>query len=289
MNDQPENNAEENGEDLSDLLAALNEVTQKEQTQNMTPVADDGEADADEDASEDEAPSDDKPAQPRGDMLPRAHMTQPKPADTGDLSARQPTSPARQTGPAIRVTPPTPSRPTPAPDTPKFRYRIAVVLSPQLELQLNAARQSVSIPVARPGIFALQEDFETSDIDAVQAAITSWAEENLPLTVEVERVVAEVIGEQRYLAGFALEPAGKLNAAQQALAGALANSIRPISDDALPFAPRLPVSDHTPAVDFPRLIHELQKRFEAAEWAIEAVELLRVPEDDDRWEVVQKF
>jgi len=230
-------------------------------------------------------PGTEKPATPTG------RFNAEKPATpTGEGEVTKPPAP-RQTGPAIRQTPPTPVRSTTTttPAEVKYRYRIALVLSPELELQLNAARQTVSIPVARPGIFAVQEDFESSNIEAVQEAIKSWAADHLPIDVEVERVVAEVAGAQRYIAGFALEPAGKLNAAQQALAGALASNIRPANGDSLPFAARLPVSDHTPAADFPRLIHELQKRFEPSQWKIEAVELLRVPEDDERWEVVQKF
>jgi hypothetical protein len=288
MSDQPPND-EDKQDDLADLLAALDEVTKKEKTGELPAV----DASAPDDAPTDDAVPDEPP---QDDAEPeRAHMSygaRDRPAtpsgETGEFSTERPTVP-RQTGPAIRVTPPTPARTTSTPEAIKFRYRIAVVLSPQLELQLNAARQSVSIPVARPGIFALQEDFESSDIDSVQTVIKSWAAEHLPLEVEVERVVAEVSGEQRYLTGFALEPAQKLNAAQQALATSLANNIRPVGEGALPFAPRLPVSDHTPAADFPRLVHELQKRFEATEWVIEAVELLRVPEGDDRWEVVQKF
>jgi hypothetical protein len=273
MSDQPPND-EDKQDDLADLLAALNEVTEKEKTGELAAVDASAPDDAPtDDAAPDEAPQDDD-AEPE-----RAHMS---------FGARDRPAVPRQTGPAIRVTPPAPARTTSTPEAIKFRYRIAVVLSPQLELQLNAARQSVSIPVARPGIFALQEDFESSNIEAVQEAIKSWAAEHLPLDVEVERVLAEVVGEQRYIAGFALEPAGKINAAQQALASALANNIRP-AGEALPFTPRLPVSDHTPAADFPRLVHALQQRFEPSEWKIEAVELLRVPEGDERWEVVQKF
>jgi hypothetical protein len=287
MSDQPPND-EDKQDDLADLLAALDEVTKKEKTGELPAV----DASAPDDAPTDDAVPDEPP---QDDAEPeRVHMSfgaRDRPAtpsgETGEFSTERPTVP-RQTGPAIRVTPPTPARTTSTPEAIKFRYRIAVVLSPQLELQLNAARQSVSIPVARPGIFALQEDFESSNIEAVQEAIKSWAAEHLPLDVEVERVLAEVVGEQRYIAGFALEPAGKINAAQQALASALANNIRP-AGEALPFTPRLPVSDHTSAADFPRLVHALQQRFEPSEWKIEAVELLRVPEGDERWEVVQKF
>ena len=291
MNDQP---PKDEADDLADLLAALEEVTRKEETGEMSPVensaSDDDEPDEDEALDDDDEPADEfssddeVPDEKRG--IARADMSS-RFEDSGEML--RPTAP-RQTGPAIRATPPLPTRPTPvAPDTPTFRYRVSVVLSPELELQLNAARQSVSIPVARPGIFALQEDFESSDIEAVQTAIREWVAEYLPLEVEVERVVAEVIDAQRYVAGFALEPAQKINAAQQALAASLENRARAVGEDPLPFAPRLPVCDHTPAADFPRLVHELQKRFEASQWVIREVELLRVPDDDERWEVVQKF
>ena len=52
---------------------------------------------------------------------------------------------------------------------------------------------------------------------------------------------------------------------------------------------RLPVADHVPAEDFLTLVHSLQMNFSPLTWQIEGIELLRAPENDLRWEVVELF
>ncbi|HLA44858.1 MAG TPA: hypothetical protein VJZ27_15545, partial [Aggregatilineales bacterium] len=170
-----------------------------------------------------------------------------------------------------------------------YHYRVAVVLNPHLETQINEARQRVNIPVAHTGIFELQSEFTTEDSAAVEDTIKTWASWNLPLHVSLETIEAEVIDSQRYVAAVRLEPAEPLIAAQQRLTESLTPHITITADNPLPFRARLLVSDHTPAGNFPRLVHALQQEFDFGEWTILAVELLRTPEGDDRWEVVEKY
>ncbi|MFP4323517.1 MAG: hypothetical protein ACLFTK_13780 [Anaerolineales bacterium] len=176
---------------------------------------------------------------------------------------------------------------------PVYRYRVAVPLKPEHETLLNLARQSVNLPVATSGIFAWGADFYTSDPVALQAALEVWSAGHLPLTVRLDRVEASVLEAQRYVAALRLEPAEPLAQAHAALQAALADYRQdiPTPEDAapLPFAARLPVSDHTPATAFPALIRELQTRFMPEAWTITQVELLRADEVDGRWEVEARF
>lgn len=170
-----------------------------------------------------------------------------------------------------------------------YRYRVAVVLTPALEMRINAARQTAGLPAAALGSFALHSDFHCPASEAVVDAVRNWAGTHLPLKMVIERVDAAVIGENRYVAGMALEPAERLKQAQRELEAALAPVIEPLPETDFLFAARLPVSDHTPAASFPPLIHALQQEFESREWTINAVEVLRAPEGDPRWEVVEKL
>lgn len=171
-----------------------------------------------------------------------------------------------------------------------YIYRVAVALRPDLEMILNQARQSADLPIAPPGVFALGPDFFADDLAAVIEVVRDWAAEYLPLELCLERVAVEVIGAQRYIAGYSLAPEDPLMDAQAELTRALSPYSQPlVGEDTLLFVPRLPVSDYTPVADFPRLIHAMQANFAPLEWHIGAVEVLRVPEGDDRWEVVEKI
>jgi hypothetical protein len=181
------------------------------------------------------------------------------------------------------------SSPEPEPLPVIYRYRVLAVLPSLVEMQLNAARQIINLPAMMTGAFAWQEDFRCQDEERLKNLVKSWVQTHLPLKVTLEQVEAAVIGEQRYVAGWGLEPAEKIQKAQKSLADALAPHVEVVAQDSLPFEPRLVVADRTPAEQFPRLIHALQKRFQPHEWQIEAVEILRTEEGDDRWEVIEKI
>ncbi len=188
--------------------------------------------------------------------------------------------------------------PEPEPEPPIYRYRVAVPIKPEHQTLLNLARQSVHLEVAPAGIFTLHAPFLCADPAALHKTLETWAAEHLPLTLQLERVDATIIGAQRYVAALRLEPAEALEHAQASLVEALAphhtpptEDMPPLNDEGepLPFAARLPISDDTPARAFPALIRDLQTRFMPASWTITRVELLRADLDDPRWEVDTHF
>jgi hypothetical protein len=260
-------------DDIEDLLEALDETGKS--GAKATPEADEQEspklARADLGILTGERKPAEEPAKPKGLFV----AAEEKP------SAESAQPPEPEPVPEIQA--------EPEPPPTMYRYRVSVVLQSALETQLNAARQSINLPVAMPGIFALQEDFHCQDEEQLKSLVKKWAQSHLPLKVTLERVEAAVIGEQRYVASWGLEPAERIQKAQKSLVDALAPHVEGVAQESLPFEARLVVADRTPAEQFPRLIHALQKRLQPQEWQIEAVEILRTEEDDDRWEVIEKI
>lgn len=173
---------------------------------------------------------------------------------------------------------------------PVYRYRIALVLSPDIEIAMNQLRQAVQLPDAETGSFALVGDFRTENLADIQEILEEWVQDNLPMELALEGIEAKTVGSQRYVAAWSLTPPDSLTQAQESLADNLAPYLLP--DDSasfLPFQSRLILSDHTPARIFPLLVREMQQQFEKLAWRVEALELLRVPEGDSRWEVLEKF
>lgn len=171
-----------------------------------------------------------------------------------------------------------------------YHYRVVAALLPEMEMKINTARQAAELDIAEAGSFALYQTFKAEDESALVVAVRGWAEAHLPLKLTLDRVTAVVRGANRYIAGWFLTPARELKDAQAELVKALDPLIEILPDPgALPFTPRLIVSDFTPAEKFPRLIYELQTRFQRDGFTLSELEILRVPEGDDRWEVAEKI
>lgn len=169
-----------------------------------------------------------------------------------------------------------------------YRYRIALVLSPEVETQVKALRQAVNLPDAEIGILTLLPDFRTDNLDDVQEILEEWVQDHLPLETTLESIEARTIGSQRYLAAWQLAPAEPMLQAQEALSDNLSQYITP-EETGLPFQSRLIIADHTPPKIFPLLVREMQTQFERLTWQMDTLELLRAPEADARWEVLEKF
>lgn len=184
-----------------------------------------------------------------------------------------------------------------------YRYRIGVVLTPQLETQINSVRGGVGLSTAEAGAFKLLSDFHLKDgasdaedsaddnqdanpSDMLVVTLRAWAKKHLPFTLEITKMTALVIGEQRYAAGFGLDNVKVLTKAQATLQAAFAEHVTPISEE--PFLPHIPVADHVPAAKYPRLLFGLNGGLEPTSFTFKAVELLRADENDMRWEVVEK-
>lgn len=171
-----------------------------------------------------------------------------------------------------------------------YRYRIALVLSPEVEIQVNKLRQAVNLDDAEIGILGLVGDFRTNNLNDVQEILEEWVQDNLPMELTLDAIEAKTIGSQRYVAAWTLTPDEHLIQAQESLVDDLNSYITIQNPEAsLPFKSRLVISDHTPAQTFPLLIREMQSSFEKLTWEVDCLEILRVPENDTRWEVLHKY
>lgn len=156
-------------------------------------------------------------------------------------------------------------------------YRIVVPLTDELRAEVATARGDHALEGDDPGALALIAPFRSDDPGALEDALRAWAAERLPLDVTLNEVAAEVIGARRYVAGWALAPAGRITAAQQALARALSDLSEPCDEPPDAFEPRIVVADAVPPPVFPHLIADLQRDFEPRAWTITRVVLEEAP------------
>jgi|GEM_PF-5775012 len=170
---------------------------------------------------------------------------------------------------------------------PVYHYRIALVLPTELEAFLNQVREGVGLPILEMGHYGLMPNFKVDDVESIEMLLGDWVQANLPLTAELETIDGHVVGQQRYIAAINFAEGNPLPKAQALLAQQVTPQVELISK--VGFAPFFVVSDNTPENKFPYLLHALQRNFDPLEWTIDRVELLRVPEGDDRWEVHEVF
>lgn len=173
----------------------------------------------------------------------------------------------------------TPARPpeialpaTSAPTAPCL-YRVVIPLSEDLRTAIVAARGEHALEGGAPAALALIAPFRSDDPGALEDALRAWAAGRLPFELALSEVAAEVIGARRYVAGWALAPAGRIAAAQQALARALRDLIEPCDEPPDAFEPRIVVADAVPPPVFPHLIADLQRDFEPRAWTVTSVVL----------------
>jgi len=171
------------------------------------------------------------------------------------------------------------------PASPPCLFRVVVPLSDELRDAIEIARGTHALDVAPPDTLELIAPFRCDDDAALEDALEEWAVERLPIHLTLSEVTAEVVGAQRYLAGWLLTPPGRLAAAQQALKRALADLIEPCADAPDAFEPRVIVADRVAPTIFPHLIAEMQRLFETQAWAIEEIALEEASSGDrtSRW------
>ncbi|MBI5929315.1 MAG: hypothetical protein HY862_08410 [Chloroflexi bacterium] len=186
---------------------------------------------------------------------------------------------------------------------PIYRYRVAAVLSSDLEAMINAALKAVDLGLPDSGLFQWQAPFRTDQPHALASALDQWVTRFLPIKTGLERVHSEVVGTQTYIVGWRLENNDALHTAQTALTTQLAPIIEPEPDAPATFRAVIPVKSTIPPDRLPPLVGFLQRNFEEQSWTIEAVELLRAPvpnEEEieereseetpiDEWEVIATF
>lgn len=175
--------------------------------------------------------------------------------------------------------------PEPASAGPPCLFRVVLPLSQDVRDAIAEARGNHALDEAAPDALELIAPFRCDAIAALEDALEAWASERLPLHVTLAEVTAEVLGAQRYLAGWTLTPAGRVAAAQQALKRALSDLIEPCADIPDAFEPRVIVADRVPPAVFPRLVADMQRIFEPQGWAMEEIALEETAPDapSPRW------
>lgn len=168
--------------------------------------------------------------------------------------------------------------PAPAPDPATGSdapclFRVVAPLAEDLRAAIAAVRSAHALEGAAPDALELIAPFRSDDPAALGEALRTWAAERLPLELTLSEVAADVLGARRYVAGWALDPAGRLAGAQQALARALSPLIAPCADTPDVFEPRLVVADCVPPPVFPRLIADMQRMFEPQDWTLTHITL----------------
>lgn len=188
------------------------------------------------------------------------------------VPASVPAAPA----PPATIAPPgddAPALPATSAPTAPCLYRVVIPLSEDLRAAITAARGEHALEGGAPAALALIAPFRSDDPDALEDALRAWAAGRLPFELALSGVAAEVIGARRYVAGWALAPAGRIAAAQQTLARALRDLIEPCDEPPDAFEPRIVVADAVPPPVFPHLIADLQRDFEPRAWTVTSVVL----------------
>lgn len=206
----------------------------------------------------------------------------PAPADKTSAAAVTLPAPVKETVSAATGVPP-----APAPLT----YQVLIGLPPDLGARVLELRTTGEITDTPPPGIALTACFTAADLPAVENALAAWVRVHLPLQLETTGVVAEVTGEQQYVAAWSLEPEEELAEAQRELAGLLAPLITLPPDTPTTFSARVAISDHVPARRYPHVIAQMQRDFETYVW--HATELLLVQHSPDAapgdWKVAKTF
>ncbi|MBN1680032.1 MAG: 2'-5' RNA ligase family protein [Anaerolineae bacterium] len=174
---------------------------------------------------------------------------------------------------------------------PPMVFCIQLDLSLELAERVRSLRQQNRISPALPSGIELVGTFRAGDVDAVKKILADWARNHLPIQLEITGVVADVIGAQRYVAAWSLQPEDTLQEARAALVADLEPLITLETEGEIGFRPWLAVSTRVPPQPFPRLIDQMQREYEPYVWDTETIVLLTASADDSEpgWETAISF
>lgn len=174
---------------------------------------------------------------------------------------------------------------------PDWVYHVLIALPDDLSVQVLELRSTGDIIDMPPPGIALAGSFRTDDITAVERELARWTRNHLPLQIEIMGVLAEVVGEQQYVAAWLLQPEDDLRDAQHDLRHALAPLIQPLPETRLAFRVDLVISDHVPARRYPHLIGRMQTDFEPFVWHANDLLLVRkdAGADEGTWEIARRY
>ena len=251
----------------------------------------------------------DAPPKPPVSVLPpkRARPTPPpsEPAEppSAPPAEKAPDTPAppplRPSVPA-KPSPQTPAAPSeaaeaeqsaepPPPPPPDWVYYALIGLPPEVGARVLELRAVSGVDDMPPPGVVLLGAFRTQALAAVQTELEHWARNHLPLQMEATGVLAEVRGEQQYVAAWTLEPAEELLEAVEELRRTLLLLVKPLTDEKP--RPHLVIGARVPAARYPHLIAQMQRDFEPFVWHSAQVVLVRkdAQADAGAWEIAATY
>ncbi len=233
-----------------------------------------------ESAAQDVAPAETAPAPETGDQA-----AGPEAAP----SAEEPAAAAPDAGPVAGSAGAEETPPEPAP--PDWVYHVLIALPEELSVQVLELRATGDIIDMPPPGIGLVDSFRAEDLNAVQEQLARWARNHLPLQLEITGVLAEVVGQQQYVAAWLLQPEEELHEAQHDLRRVLAPLIQPLPEAPLAFQVQLTIGAQVPPRRYPHLVGRMQREFEPYVWHATDLLLVRkdAEDDDGGWEIVHRY
>ena len=223
-------------------------------------------------------------------------VSAPPPEKAPEPPARQPLRPVVPAKPS-EETPAAPSEAAeaeqsaepPPPPPPDWVYYALIGLPPEVGARVLELRAVSGVNDMPPPGVALTGSFRTQALAAVQSELEHWARNHLPLQMEATGVLAEVRGQQQYVAAWTLQPAEELLEAVEALRRTLLLLVQPLRDEKP--RPHLVIGARVPAARYPHLIAQMQRDFEPFVWHAAQVVLVRKDAEADAgaWEIVATY
>jgi hypothetical protein len=196
-------------------------------------------------------------------VVPSAPQQPPSPAARPPVIVRR----AEQTAPAVparQAQPPAALEEAPKPVT--LGYQVLIGLPPELGALVLELRATGHIEDMPPPGLCLTPRFHTPDPEALDAALERWAQQHLPLSLEISGVQAEVVGAQQYVAAWYVQPQDRLRQVLATLKKALGGLVRPLPGEPTAVRLRITIGDHIAARRYPYVIAQMQRDFEPTFW-----------------------
>ncbi len=212
----------------------------------------------------------------------------PPPARSPSV-ARRPVQPT-PVAPAQRVQPPAvpaiESKPAAA-----LAYQVLIGLPPELGALVLELRETGNIEDMPPPGLCLTPRFHTPDLEALDAALERWAQEHLPMALEISGVQAKVVGAQQYVAAWHVQPQERLRQALVALKKALGGLVRPLPGEPTAIRLRITIGEHIAARRYPYVVAQMQRDFEPTFWHAQTLVLASCPAaaQPPEWDVAATY
>ncbi|GAB4419795.1 MAG: hypothetical protein Kow00106_16140 [Anaerolineae bacterium] len=225
------------------------------------------------------------PSHPTGSGAVSAPPQSPAPAVRQPVIVRHP----------AQLTPAAPPRQVQLPAAPvethrpvALSYQVLIGLPPELGAQVLELRATGHVEDMPPPGLCLTPRFQTPDLDALDAALERWAQQHLPLSLEISGVQAEVVGAQQYVAAWYVQPQDRLRQVLATLKHALGGLVRPLPGEPTAVRLRITIGDHIAARRYPYVIAQMQRDFEPTFWHAQTLVLASCPAPTE-WDIVATY